>query len=133
MIFLLIFLASVCSKPLPLPPVGGKTVLARSGISYGPCYYTYKDGLVPSCPNIKVERKNSLWQSPNKKDETTKVIYRYGISITGTMNNFIIDEAIMNVSFSAPSEFDSFKENKASILNFNIYIVVLAARLIRLE
>ena len=133
MIFLLIFSASVCRKPLPLPPIGGKIVLARSGISYGPCYYTYKDGSVPSCPNIKVERKNSLWQSPKKKDETAKVVYRYGISITGTTNNFIIDEAIMNVSFSAPSEFDSFKENKASILNFNIYIVVLATRLIRLE
>ena len=60
-----------------------------------------------------------------QKDETAKVVYRYGISITGTTNNFIIDEAIMNVSFSAPSEFDSFKENKASIFNFNIYIVVI--------
>ena len=100
-------------------------MLARSGISYGPCYYTYKDGSVPSCPNIKVERKNSLWQSPKKNDETAKVVYRYGISITGTTNNFIIDEAIMNVSFSAPSEFDSFKENKASILNFNRYIILL--------
>ena len=105
-------------------------MLARSGISYGPCYYTYKDGSVPSCENIKVERKNLLWQSPKKKDETAKVVYRYGISITGTTNNFIIDEAVLNVSFSAPSEFDSFKENKASILNFNIHIVVLCTGLI---
>ena len=103
-------------------------MLARSGISYGPCYYTYKDGSVPSCPNIKVERKNSLWQSPKKNDETTKVVYRYGISITGTTNNFIIDEAIMNVSFSGRSKFDSFEENKVSILNFNRYIIVLTIR-----
>ena len=125
MIFLLFFSASVCRKPLPLPPVGGKIVLARSGISYGPCYYTYKDGSVPSCPNIRVERKNSLWQSPKKTDEATKVVYRYGISIAATTNNFIIDEAIMNISFSAQSEFESFEDNKVSILNYNRHIVVI--------
>ena len=103
-------------------------MLARSGISFGPCYYEYTDGPVPSCPNIKVERKNSLWQSPKKNDETTKVVYRYGILITGATNNFIIAEAIMNISFSAQSEFESFEDNKVSILNYNRYIVVLALR-----
>ena len=113
----------MCSKALPLPPVGGKVVLARSGISYGPCYYEYTDGPVPSCPNIKVERKNSLWLPPKTKDETTKVLYRYEISITGITNNFIIDKAIMNISFSAPSTFDSFEGNKVSLLNLNLNII----------
>lgn len=100
--FLIYPIASFCKGKLPLPPEHGKVVLAKHGISFGRCFFEDKDGSVPSCPYIKVNRIDSVWKKTN---EGTKIVYTWRFTMTATKNVFsnIIDNATLNVTFSAPS------------------------------
>ena len=95
--------ASFCKEKLPPPPKDGKVVLARPGLSFGRCFFDTKDGTVPSCPYIKVNRIDSLWLPPQKPNEGTKIVYLWRFVLTATQNVLHIDNAILNVTFSAPS------------------------------
>ena len=65
----------------------------------------YTDGLSPSCPSIKIKRLDSIWLPPDQPNDGLKVIYLYRLKLTTSSNVLHIDNAKLNISFSAPSVF----------------------------
>ena len=70
-------------------------------MSYGSCILD--KGSVPSCPYILVNRIDSVWSPSQKTNDGAKIVYLWRFTLTATKNVLYIDNAILNVTFSAPS------------------------------
>ena len=101
--------ASLCKKPLPMPPLDGKTALIRPGIAFGNCFHDF-DRPLPSCPNLKLARKDSVWEKNNR------VIHIYGFKVETSSAVIHIDNAFLNLTFSAPNVLQLPTDSKVSMI-----------------
>lgn len=92
--------AVICEKPVPMPPIGGKVVLMRPGITFGGCFHDFKNRKLPSCPNLKISKKDSIWDI----GRNGRVVHIYWFELTTTNDESHIDNAFLNLSFSAQND-----------------------------
>ena len=101
--------ASFCEKSLPMPPLDGKVALIRPGITFGNCFHDF-DRPLPSCPNLKMARKDSIWEKNNK------VVHIFGFKLETSNDVIHIDNAFLNLTFSAPNVLQLPTDSKVKMI-----------------
>ena len=90
-------------------------------MAFGHCFFDFSDGPVPSCPYIKIEQKDSIWTPPDETTKSTKTVYIYKFFLKANENVFHIDNAVLNITFSAKSIFLPTPKSKVGISRMHIY------------
>ena len=96
-----------------MPPSDGKVALIRPGIAFGNCFHDF-DRPLPSCPNLKLARKDSIWE---KND---LVVHIFGFKLETSSNVIHIDNAFLNLTFSAPNVLQLPTDSKVNMI-FRFY------------
>ena len=93
-----------------MPPQNGSVVQIRPGISFGHCFLDYKNPL-PSCPYLTVSKKDSIWEL--SRNQKVVHIYKFSLKVSGDVIH--VDNAFLNLTFSAPNDLQIPSDSKVSI------------------